>query len=267
MTINNIMTTNNKPTHKNWVIGNWKQNPDTPQHAATLCQQICQQLNPTPACHVGIAPSFLHIDRVYQNLLADNLAANSAIWLGVQDICATNLTTGAFTGDISATQACHMNAKFAIIGHSERRQYHHESNQMLAQKITYAQSADLLPIFCIGESQTDYHANNTLSTLQAQLDILTKAMTDKPIIIAYEPIWAIGTGLIPSLDEIDRIHQFIKSYISNKFGTSVDVLYGGSVNDDNAYAIAHLTHVNGVLVGTASLKPEAFCRIVDAFTP
>lgn len=239
-----------------WVIGNWKQNPIRQADAISLAQAL-QPLHTPENLRVGVAPSFLHIQSV-SNIL-------DTMWIGVQDICADSLDKGAFTGDVSAQQAMDMGVKFAIIGHSERRQYHSESHDKIRQKITHAQTANLTPILCIGESHDDYIANKTLDVLQNQLSVLVQKMLDKPLVIAYEPIWAIGTGLTPTTSEIDCTHRFIKTLIKSQFGQDIAVLYGGSVNAKNATDIAHISAVDGALVGGASLLADSFADIITAF--
>lgn len=252
---------------KRWVIGNWKLNPASLDDAKVLAQTL---KHTTFEYHrdklsLAVAPSFVHIG-VVCDILADVCA------VGVQDVSAYGSSIGAFTGDVSAVQAMQVGATFALIGHSERRSYHHENNAILAKKIINAHQANLTAVLCVGESQDDYQAGKTLSVLDEQLAVLgdcqaylAKTSNLNPLIVAYEPVWAIGTGLVPTLAEIEKAHQHIKLVVKDYLDCQVSVLYGGSVNADNAKMFAGSAWVDGVLVGGASLKAESFWAIAKHF--
>ena len=254
--------------HKKYVIGNWKLNPATQKDAHALAQDLQkftkQSANAT--VQVGCSPSFVHLHQVAQTL------SDSPIWVGVQDVSALG-TTGAFTGDVSVVQVADLGAKFTLIGHSERRQYHGETDEILTAKIANAFNANLSVIYCIGETREEYERGDTEQVLRAQLALLEQftknIIEDIPspkLIIAYEPIWAIGTGLTPTLSEIEKIHTHIKHYLHTQFDANLPILYGGSVNDKNAHDIANCQGVDGVLVGGASLKIDSFSTIIQAFS-
>ncbi|MDO4449617.1 MAG: triose-phosphate isomerase [Moraxella sp.] len=253
--------------HKKYVIGNWKLNPATQKDAHALAQDLQkftkQSANAT--VQVGCTPSFVHLHQVAQIL------SDSPLWVGVQDVSAFG-ATGAFTGDVSAVQVADLGAKFTLIGHSERRQYHGETDEILTAKITNAFNTNLSVIYCIGETKDEYERGDTEQVLEAQLALLgqfAKDIEDTPfakLIIAYEPVWAIGTGLTPTLNEIEKIHTHIKHYLHTQFGVNLPILYGGSVNDKNASEFAKSTVIDGVLVGGASLKIDSFATIIDAFS-
>jgi|TARA_B110000971_G_C20005392_1_gene498865 triosephosphate isomerase len=174
--------------------------------------------------------------------------------------------SGAYTGSISSQMLSDLGAGYVIIGHSERRQYFGENVKLLADKIIAAQKADLKVIFCIGELKNEI--KNRKSVLRKQLKSLPKKLNYKNIIIAYEPVWAIGTGLIPSFDEINSIHLSIRDILKYdlKFSKNVSILYGGSVNPKNASNILSLENVDGALVGGASLNSKDFSNIIDYYT-
>lgn len=161
---------------------------------------------------------------------------------------------GAFTGNVSAKMLHDLGCLYVILGHSERRQYHQESNQLIQKKAENAQKNGLTPIICVGENLECRQSHQAIPTVLAQLAESLPIAGD--MIIAYEPIWAIGTGLTATTREIAEMHQAIADVYPN-----VPILYGGSVTADNAAEIMAISHVDGVLVGGASLKPEALMRI------
>lgn len=241
-----------------YVIGNWKLNPATLTEATTLAHAI-KKMADNAGCHVGCTPSFVHLAAVSEIL------SGSKAWAGVQDVCAFG-ATGAFTGDVSAAQATDLGAKFAIIGHSERRQYHGEDNALLAKKISQTIEHGLVVVLCIGETKDEYEHGKTLAVLDTQLAVLDGlSVPQEKLLIAYEPVWAIGTGLTPTVFEVANTHRHIKATLANKELDEICVLYGGSVNDKNAAEFASCDVVDGALVGGASLKAESFSVIVQAF--
>lgn len=238
-----------------YVIGNWKLNPATLSQACQLASSLVQM---DKSVQVGCVPSFVHLSAVGE------LLAESSILLGAQDVCAKTATTGAFTGDVSAGQLADIGVKFVIIGHSERRAYYGEDNALLEAKIQQAVDAGLTVVFCVGETKLQYQAQQTLAVLDEQLSVLKSVPADR-LIVAYEPVWAIGTGLTPSIDEVIGVHRHIKQVLAGYAMPTVSVLYGGSVNEKNAAEFATAFGVDGALVGGASLKIEAFSQIVAAF--
>ncbi len=240
-----------------YVIGNWKLNPATHSEASALANALLGL--DAGDVQVGCVPSFIHIGVVAAALEDSNL------WVGCQDVCAFG-ATGAFTGDVSAAQVADLGASFTLIGHSERRQYHGEDNDLLSKKICQALSEQLTVILCVGETKEEYEAGDTLAVLDTQLSVLDGlALSSSQMMIAYEPVWAIGTGLTPSVAEVARVHQHIKANLSTHNIDGVCVLYGGSVNDKNAAEFASCREVDGALVGGASLKMDSFNTIIAAF--
>jgi triosephosphate isomerase len=194
-------------------------------------------------------------------------AQQTQLALGGQD-CHVKLN-GAYTGDISAEQLKNIGASYVIIGHSERRHYHFETDEIVNTKAMTAWNASLKTILCIGETKEQREAGKTLDILANQLQkSVPNSSTSDKLIIAYEPVWAIGTGLTPSIDDIKQAHNFMRATLINRFGAdakNIILQYGGSVKASNANEIAAIENVNGALVGGASLKADDFIPIVEAF--
>ena len=187
-------------------------------------------------------------------------ARGRGVALGGQDCHAG--AAGAFTGDLSATMLADAGAGAVILGHSERRQGHHEADADIAAKILTARMAGLTTILCIGETAAQQQTDQTLEVLAAQIaGSLPEGATPANTVIAYEPVWAIGTGRTPTPEQIAATHTFIRSRLPDP---GIAVLYGGSVSPANAASIFALPDVDGGLVGGASLKPETFIPIIDA---
>jgi len=177
--------------------------------------------------------------------------------------------SGAFTGDISAEMIKDAGASHVIVGHSERRVNYNENNKLIKSKAQAALNEGLKAIICIGETLNERETGITLDIIKKQLlDSLPQEITGETIIIAYEPVWAIGTGLTPSIEQITEVHDFIRAELENnygkKIGHSVNILYGGSMNAKNAHEISAIENVDGGLVGGASLKAESFIPIINA---
>ncbi len=192
--------------------------------------------------------------------LAVERCANTPVEIGGQD-CHAN-ASGAHTGDISAEMIADTGAKWVITGHSERRTDHGESDSEVKAKSEAAQRAGIVPIICIGETGEEREQGRTLDVLEGQLE--GSLTNDGDFVVAYEPVWAIGTGLVPTLDDIEAAHRFIREYLENRYpgsGSDVRILYGGSVKPGNAAEILGIDNVNGALVGGASLKADDFLGI------
>lgn len=194
-------------------------------------------------------------------------AQGTGIAIGGQDCHAQ--TEGAHTGDVSADMLRDAGATHVIVGHSERRDDHDEQDEDVRAKAGAAMRAGLTTVICMGESLAERDAANTLDIIAGQLSGSVPDMaTGENLVIAYEPIWAIGTGLVPTLDQIGEVHDFIRARLERRFGPgvgrSVRLLYGGSVKPDNAEAIFSVPNVDGALVGGASLKAADFSPIIDA---
>lgn len=254
-----------------WVIANWKMNPTTQLAVSTLMTELKQQLATTDVlqkCNVVVAPSFVHLATAQQTIHDNQLA----IGVAAQNLCAQHADKGAFTGEVSGAQLKDAQVNYVLVGHSERRQYFNEDNACLIEKIRSAFAHDLIVIFCIGETQQQYEQHDTQNVLADQLAVVKQLAAEfdnlsTKLIVAYEPVWAIGTGKIPTMQEVENIHGFIKTTLNsiNVSLATTPVLYGGSVKADNAAQIAQCANVDGVLVGGASLEAAGFTQIIQAF--
>lgn len=184
--------------------------------------------------------------------------------VGIQNVAETEM--GAYTGEVSARQAKEIGVSYAIIGHSERRSYFHETSNQILNKIKCCLEAGIQPIFCIGETLDQYKEGMTKDILKQQLLEVCANLTEeemKQIIVAYEPIWAIGTGMTPTPDEIDKIAREIKKIVVDRFQISmVPVLYGGSINKTNIVKLESITNIDGYLIGKAATTEE-FIRLLE----
>ena len=184
--------------------------------------------------------------------------------VGIQNIASTE--EGAYTGEIAASQAKSLKVDYAIVGHSERRSYYGETDEVVETKVKLALSHNLKVILCIGETLEERDSLKTYKVLKRQLKSALQGMPAKVVskmMIAYEPVWAIGTGRVPSNQEIEDTIAFIKDILKELCGVSVKVLYGGSVNSKNIETLNKIPNVDGYLVGGASTKPEEFHKIIE----
>jgi triosephosphate isomerase len=239
------------------VAGNWKMNG----LAASLAELVSLKAalaGCAPACEVLVCPPF--------TLLAQAAVLKDGFALGGQDCSSRD--GGAFTGDISAAMLKDAGASYVILGHSERRQYHNERDADVAAKAQAAWRAGLSAIICLGETEAQRDAGNAHTICAGQLDTsVPDGATPQNTTIAYEPVWAIGTGKTPTLDDIAAMHAHIRSCLVRRLGEGAKgmrILYGGSVKPDNAADILNLPEVNGALVGGASLKAADFLNIITA---
>ena len=240
-----------------YTIANWKMNGQKDSYKLVKSiSNYCQKMK-RKTSKVVICPPF--------TLLSELIKKEKKIKFGGQD-CHYK-SEGAYTGSISANMLKTINCQYVILGHSERRIYQKETSQELNLKIQSAIKSNLTVIYCIGEKLEEIKKRNII--LKKQLSSLPKKIDPKKIIIAYEPVWAIGTGKVPSLNDINKIHEKIRYILSNlvslRFSKHVSILYGGSVNAVNSADILNLDHVDGALVGGASLKSKEFCKIIDSY--
>lgn len=217
-------------------------------------------LYPAPDCDILICPPLTLLGPLRERL------RTSAIALGAQDCHAE--PRGAHTGDVAAPMIRAAGASYVILGHSERRTDHGESDAVVRAKVAAAWEAGLTAILCLGETLEDREAGRTLDVIGKQLDgSLPDGGTGENLVLAYEPIWAIGTGHVPSGDQIAEVHAFLREGLAKRIGeesAAVRLLYGGSVKPDNAAEIFALADVDGALVGGASLKAQDFGAIISA---
>ena len=253
-----------------WVIANWKMNPSTQLTVTALMTDLQQQIpaDVLQSCNVVVAPSFIHLSTTQQAIQH----GSCNIGLAAQNLCAQHADKGAFTGEVSGAQLKDAQVNYVLVGHSERRQYFNEDDDCLIQKIRNAFAHDLTVVFCIGETQAQYEQNQTQDVLAAQLTVVKQLAAkcdnlSSKLIIAYEPVWAIGTGKTPTIQEVQNIHAFINITLMDIDASlaTTPILYGGSVKADNAAEIAQCPNVSGVLVGGASLDATGFTQIIQAF--
>lgn len=172
-------------------------------------------------------------------------------------------SSGAFTGENSMQVLKDLCGNYSLVGHSERRIYFNETNEFLNQKIIKLQSQLLTPVFCVGESLQERESGLTEKVLESQLKAGLKHVTNQNLVVAYEPVWAIGTGKIASIDQVRETHAFVKKILSELNLSSVSILYGGSVKADNSKELIAIENVNGFLVGGASLEVKSFSQIIE----
>jgi triosephosphate isomerase len=246
------------------VIGNWKMHGGQSECLA-LARAILQSLKKSAyRADVALAPPFTALGTV------GNAIRRSKIKLAAQN-CHWE-ERGAFTGEVSPLMIKELDCEFVIIGHSERRHIFGESEKMVARKLAAANSQGLRTILCVGETLDERRRKLTSKTITRQLHSALKGLAKDAIEkleIAYEPVWAIGTGHNATTAQVDHVHQRIRKYLTTSFGSAkgngVRILYGGSVKPENANELAALEEVNGLLVGGASLKAETFLPIVRSF--
>lgn len=231
--------------------------------ALEFVQAFKPQVVSATHCDILLAPPFTAIKTLADKLEGSNVA------VGSQDIAASS-EQGAFTGEVSATMLKDAGAKYAIIGHSERRQYYGETNESVNKKIRAAIGANLLPIVCVGESLDERDSGKAEETVGKQLSEGLRNLTLEEaslIITAYEPVWAIGTGRTATPEMAEQMHSFIRSQVREMFGDevaeSMRILYGGSVKPDNIKALMTEANIDGALVGGASLDPDSFAKLVN----
>jgi triosephosphate isomerase (TIM) len=254
-----MILSNQKP----FIAGNWKLHK-TNTEASNLVRAILEEVNDISEdeAEMAVMPPFTALSPVAKIL------QNSRIHLGAQNLYWED--EGAFTGEISAPMLKDAGCRFVVVGHSERRQYFGETNQTVNKKIQSALSHQLIPVMCIGETLEERENNQTSQKVESQitegLDRIT-AGEIKNIIIAYEPIWAIGTGRTATPEQAGEVHDFIREKLTEKYGKDpgdyVIILYGGSVKPENAYSLIKEKNVNGALIGGASLQAGSFAEITE----
>lgn len=246
-------------TPRRIIAGNWKMNGL--EDSLSEARAIASWLDSHPVgARVALCPPATLISRMAEAL------AGAGVEIGGQD-CSSE-QNGAFTGDISATMLVDAGARLVIVGHSERRAKHGERNATVAAKARAAVEAGLEPIVCVGETLEERRIGRAVTLVCRQVEAsLPQVLVDHPFAVAYEPVWAIGSGLTPSREEIEAMHAAIRQALERKFGeagTDVPILYGGSVKPDNAGEIFRSREVGGGLIGGASLTADSFTAILAA---
>lgn len=248
------------PSRKPYIAGNWKMNLDR-SRSLDLIKTVKGRIGDGNDREVAV-----FVPSIY---LADvgAVAQGSPLGVGGQNVWFDE--NGAFTGELAPRMLREVGADRVLIGHSERRHVFGEPDDWMGRKVRAALDADLLPIYCIGETLDERRANRTDRILKKQLESgfeQVKADDAHRVTVAYEPVWAIGTGETATLEQVDAAHATIRKWLTNKVGEEADtirILYGGSVKPDNARQLMALESVDGLLVGGASLAPESFLPIIE----
>jgi len=242
------------------IAGNWKMYKTSPEAVATA-RRLVELAADSAGVDIMIAPVFTALESVSQ------VVRNTRVALGAQNLYWEN--EGAYTGEISADMLVSAGCRYVIIGHSERRQYFGETDDTVNKKIRAAIDADLIPVFCVGETEAEREAGQTFSVLDKQVKIGLSGYFAKDLdtlVIAYEPVWAIGTGKTATKEQAQEAHAYIRSLIDRNIdpslAQSVRILYGGSVKPDNIAQLMQMPDIDGALVGGASLDAESFSKIV-----
>lgn len=249
------------PNRKPIIAGNWKMNKTTAE-ARDLASKLIPLVSGVKDRDIVLAPTFTALSTVAETIKSANmvLAAQDLFW---ED-------KGAFTGEISAEMLLDLGCKYVIIGHSERRQFFGETDETVNKKVRQALNKGLLPIVCVGELLNEREAGRVHEVIERQVTGALKAVSAvemQNIVIAYEPVWAIGTGKTATPDQANEVHAFIRQKVKALFNTqvadSLRIQYGGSVTPDNVSVLMAMPDIDGALVGGASLKPESFAALVN----
>ncbi|ULB34168.1 MULTISPECIES: triose-phosphate isomerase [Proteiniphilum] len=249
---------------KNIVAGNWKMNKNL-QEGLELAKELNEALKgKTVNCDVVIGTPFIH--------LASVVASVDTTKIGVAAQNCADKASGAYTGEVSAEMVASTGAKYVILGHSERRAYYHETPEILKEKVLLALANGLTPIFCVGEVLQERESGRHFDVVKSQVESSLFDLSPEDftkIILAYEPVWAIGTGKTATAGQAQEMHAFIRKTLSEKYGEKIadntSILYGGSANAGNAKELFSNPDVDGGLIGGASLGVNKFLPIIEAF--
>lgn len=239
------------------IMGNWKMNGSR-EEGVQLAKALAEGLN-AGSQEVAVCVPFVYLSDVRGAL------AVSSIALGAQNVA--DQASGAYTGEISAAMLADCGCKYALVGHSERRSYYGDTNQTVASRFCQAQKQNVIPVLCVGETLEEREQDRTFQVVDEQLDAVIDAAGIEAFanaVIAYEPVWAIGTGKTASDEQAQEVHQYIRQRIADRnpaIAAKVQILYGGSVKPDNAKALFAMPDIDGGLVGGASLDAKGFLQI------
>ena len=247
---------------RKFIAGNWKMYT-TLSEALELVTELKRLVSMARQVDIAVVPPALFVEPVSRRLMDSNIG------VGVQNIYSSDF--GAFTGELSARMLSGMNIGYCLAGHSERRQFFGDTDEVVNAKVKAIFAQNVTPIFCIGETLEERKSDRTFSVLSQQL---TGGLADIDaeqaggIVLAYEPVWAIGTGLTASAEQVEEVHTWLRGWLGENYGKEVAerirIQYGGSVKPENAAELLHTPNVDGALVGGASLKADSFARIVKA---
>jgi triosephosphate isomerase (TIM) len=241
---------------KYFIAANWKMNK-TIAETREFLRSIVPAVQGATDVDIVIAPPFTALSRAAEDM------KDTSVQLAAQDMFWEE--KGAYTGEISPLMLLDAGCKHVIIGHSERRQYFAEDDAIVNRKIKAAKLAGLGVIFCVGESLEEREAGKAFDVIKREIEIGLAEVDSDNLVVAYEPIWAIGTGRTATTEQAQEVHAFIRKILGNLYGSKAEnirILYGGSVTPDNVDGLMACNDVNGALVGGASLKPESFAKIV-----
>ncbi len=242
------------------VVGNWKMN-GTLASGKALVQEIVSGLGNTNA-DIAVCPPFVYLSEI------DKLLQGSHLKFGAQNIA--DQESGAYTGEVSASMLKEINCTYALVGHSERRSYYGDTNETVAARFNQALSQDVCPILCVGETLEQREQDKTFQVIDEQLNAVIDLVGIESFakaVIAYEPVWAIGTGKTASDEQAQEVHQYIRQQIAKRdqsIADNMQILYGGSVKPDNAKALFAMADIDGGLIGGASLDAESFLGIYNS---
>lgn len=247
---------------RTFIAGNWKMNL-TRQQSLALAHGIADKIGATSEVEVAVCPPSVYLESV------SSAVSGSAVGLGAQNMY--HEPSGAFTGEVSAAMLVDIGCRYVILGHSERRNILGETSEMVNQKAVAALEAKLTPIVCVGELLEQREAGQTMDVIQQQFDGSFQGFSEQDMgkmVIAYEPVWAIGTGKVATPAQAEEVHLELRRMLEKRYNTSlaesVRIQYGGSVKPDNAAELLAQPNIDGALVGGAALKAEAFLGIVAA---
>ena len=252
------------------IAANWKQNGDAKSLIRLINNFIRLYKKAKPTCDILILPPAIYLETIL-NRLKHHKVSRKKISLGAQNI--SPYQNGAYTGELSVDMTKDYNCNYTLVGHTERRLFFNEDEKIISKKVRLSIESGMQTILCVGETMAEYNSKSTKKVILRQLkSALVKSANliksdHNKIIIAYEPVWAIGTGKTASLDDIRDVHGYIHNSLSKILGTktnSIKILYGGSVNNLNAASILVLSNVNGALVGGASLNSKKFIDICSS---
>ncbi|MCL9683804.1 triose-phosphate isomerase [Legionella maioricensis] len=240
------------------VAGNWKMNGQT-QQVIQLTNQLKELIECDSTTQVVVMPPVIYLPMV------NELLSNSKIAVGAQNVFPKD--AGAYTGELSAPMLKEFNCSYVLVGHSERRQYFGEDENFVAQKFHHVKDHGMIPVLCVGETLIERETGQTEQVIARQLLAVSEKSKDcfRECVVAYEPVWAIGTGKTASPEQAQEVHQFIRRLvagINNSDAERLPLLYGGSVNENNAKALFAMPDIDGGLVGGASLNAKQFVEIV-----
>ncbi len=242
------------------IAGNWKMNKNLSE-AVSLTQEVLNSASQNNSIKIFF-PAFPFIHTV-----SDLIKGKNDFFVGAQNCSEQN--SGAFTGEVSASMLSSIGCSYVLVGHSERRQYFKETNELCSKKIIQALAQTIKPVYCIGETLEQRKNNTHFDIVKTQINEALGTLNSdqiKNIIIAYEPVWAIGTGETATPKQAQEMHAFIRTCIADLFGKTIadncSILYGGSCNASNAKELFACTDIDGGLIGGASLKAEDFCKII-----